>query len=660
MLNEIHFIRPLWFLMLLPLSLGLFWLWQVRARSDAWQQVCDAHLLPHLLVQFSGSSKRLVLWLLGIGWLLAVLALAGPSWSKRPQPVFETSQARVLVLDLSRSMDATDLKPSRLAQAKFKLQDILKQSTEGQTALLVFAGDTHIVSPLTSDAQTIIAQVPTLDTSLMPVPGSNALAALQAAAALLKQGGASQGDIILLSDGVKAKALDSYAQQLKAQGYRLSVLGVGTEQGAPIPLRDGSLLKDAQGAIVVPRLESAELQALAQAGGGIYVPYSADQRDIYYLLSPPPQAAFKAAQDKLHNDAWEEQGVWLLLLLVPLAALGFRRGWLLTALPIFFLLPPPDAHAGLWENLWQRADQQGSQALAVQQPQQAAQLFESPDWQGVAQYRAGDYAAAEQSFAQLDSADAHYNRGNALAKQGKLPEALQAYEKSLEKNPENAAAKANKALVEKLLEQQKQQEQQQKDRQQGEDQENKDQPKDGQQSDQEQGKDQPKDGQQSGQQQGKDQPKDGQQSGQQSGKDSKEQQQNGQQNAQQNGQQAGKDQSASKPTPEKQQAEEQQAAAQASEKEQEKPSEEQIRQALKAQQEQGKTPPDKAETPSTPVLSAEERQAQEQSTALEQSLNRVQDDPGGLLRRKFAWEHQKRQLQQQSGLTQPAASGESW
>ncbi len=652
MSETFHFLRPLWFFMLLPLSFWLFWLWRMRVANNAWQQACDAHLLPHLLMQFGGSRQRLVLWLLALGWLLAVLALAGPTGSKRPLPVFKTEQARVLILDLSRSMDATDIKPSRLTQAKFKLLDILKHSREGQTALLAFAGDVYVVSPLTHDASTIASLVPALDTHIMPVLGSKPLLALQAARDLLKQGGAMQGHIILITDGVEDSAAQVFAEKLAQQGYRLSVLGVGSAQGAPIPELDGGFLKDSKGAIVLPRLDAQALQQLAQAGGGLYVPYTADQRDLHYLLTPPAHAEFKQTQDNQISESWEDQGAWLLWLLIPLTALSFRRGWLLAVLPLLLLMPP-DADAGWWDDLWLRQDQQAQQALIASQAEQAAQLFNSSDWRGVAQYRAHDFAAAAESFAQLDSDDGHYNRGNALAKMGDLHSAVQAYEEALKKNPQHSQARDNKALIEQLLEQQAQ------DSQSGEGEQGEDKQDKGEQSPADSNADsnaedsqqasagQPSQQNESQQGDGQNQPQQAQESGDQQG---------------QQGQSAADEATQQTPSAQAQQAQQGEQA-----------SDEQIRQALQQQseqnaQEQGQeaalseAEQSEAEAQAQPMpLSSEELQAQEKEIALEQWLNRVPDDPSGLWRRKFALEYQKRQLERQKrGVPETRETEKTW
>ena len=328
-LSDFHFLRPYWLLALLPLG---FMLWRLRRPSGdggAWRQVCDPHLLPHLLVHQAGRDSRLLLWLLGLGWLLAVLALAGPTWSQRPQAVLRNLEAQVIVLDLSRSMAAADLKPSRMIRARFKVADILQQRDEGLTGLVVFAGDAFTVSPLTHDTNTIAALLPELTPGLMPTQGSRADLGLRKAAELLQQAGLNQGEILLVADGDNGQATLKTTQTLRKQGFRVSVLAVGTPQGAPIPEVGGGFLKDAAGNIVVPKLNSTALQTLARAGGGRFSPISADATDLDILLADRDNLRVETEQLERQTTVWQEQGPWLVLLLVPLMALAFRRGWLL-------------------------------------------------------------------------------------------------------------------------------------------------------------------------------------------------------------------------------------------------------------------------------------------------------------------------------------------
>jgi len=325
-LEEFHFIRPYWLLTILPLLVILWLLLRRQLSSGNWKTVCDPQLLPHLLLDEEGKRRIWPIYALGIGGLLSILALAGPTWERLPQPAFRDQSALVIVLDLSRSMDATDIEPSRLVRARFKVADILKQRKEGQTALIVYAEDAFIVTPLTDDTETIASQLSVLNTSLMPSQGSRVDIALKKAGILLKQAGLKKGNVLLITDGVNEtrarKAID------KLKGYKVSILGVGTEEGAPIPLKTGGFLKDAKGAIVIPKLEERTLRNIAQ---GIYQRIKTNDSDVLALKAAFETSSFENREEKvdLQIDTWREYGPWLLLFVLPLAALAFRRGFLL-------------------------------------------------------------------------------------------------------------------------------------------------------------------------------------------------------------------------------------------------------------------------------------------------------------------------------------------
>jgi Ca-activated chloride channel family protein len=631
-----HFLSPQWFWLLLPL-LALLWLLRdTGSRGSAWQRVCDPELLPFLLIHRAGHSSRLPVWLLAAGWLLAVLALADPVWEKQPQPVFRSQDARVVVLDLSRSMLAADLPPSRLERARYKVADILSQSREGQTGLVVFAGDAFVVAPLTSDTDTIQALLPPLEPALMPVQGSRVDLALQLAGDLLRQAGLGRGEVLLVTDGfTDTEALD-VARELDAGGYRVSVLGVGTGDGAPLPDGRGGYLRDAQGEIVVPGLEPSALRALAAAGGGRYAGISNDSADIDQLQvnnAPLPGAAVE--DTGMSTDIWQSRGPWLVLLLLPLAALMFRRGWLLVLVALIGTgaASPPPAIALGWDDLWLRADQQASQALQGGEPEQAAQLAQDPLLRGTAEYQAGAYQQAVDAFAGASGADAHYNQGNALAQLGRYEDAIAAYDRALGEQPAMADAEHNKALLEQLLQQQEQQQQDQQQKQHEEEQ-------DQQQQQQEQQEEQQEE-KQSGQQSGADnqQQQDAEQSGQQGQAD----EQNGQQAASGGGTE--QDEPRSEAAPEDQAAEQDEqpptetgAGAQPEQEQQAQPGEDESRSAASQPEAAEKEPAgavaDSTAEPAT--LDSEEQQA------LEQWLRRIPDDPGGLLRRKFLYQYRQR------------------
>ena len=170
-------------------------------------------------------------------------------------------------------------------------------------------------------------------------------------------------------------------------------------------LPDGGFLKGKDGEIVIPVLDEDGLRRLAASGGGIYVRLTKDDQDTRLLAGTffNVQPDGKEAGSEITADVWREQGPWLVLCLLPLAALLFRRGYILGLALV--LLPPPDAvHALDWEDLWLRQDQQGQRAMDAEDYARAAELFADPAWKAAAQHRAGNYQAAIDTLEQLDDA----------------------------------------------------------------------------------------------------------------------------------------------------------------------------------------------------------------------------------------------------------------
>lgn len=465
MMHTFHFLRPSWFLAF-PILILLLWLHHHRrVGSDSWQAVCDPALLSHLLVTHSkNKTGQKYSFILFISGGLALFALAGPVWDQLEQPVFRQQSALVLVLDLSRSMDASDIAPTRLARARHKLVDILKKRKEGQTALIVYAAEPFVVSPLTQDAETIISQVSALNTELMPRQGSRPDRALEKAGALLKQAGVPHGQILLITDGlehVPKESLNTAVAELQAQGHPLSILGIGTIEGAPVTLPDGGFLKDDTGAIVIPKLDELGLEFLARQGEGRYARLSVAEEDLEKLLEEDPVQRLNNADEArgMKADRWREEGPWLLLPLLPIAALAFRRG-VLAMIFLLYLVTPLPAQALDWNELWSRQDQQGARLFEKKEEAAAAQRFKDPEWKAAAHYRAGEYEKSIQALEGIEHADAYYNKGNALAQLGRLPEALQSYDEALKREPTHADALYNREQVQEKLKQQNQENQQ--------------------------------------------------------------------------------------------------------------------------------------------------------------------------------------------------------
>ncbi|MCA0951049.1 vWA domain-containing protein [Shewanella chilikensis] len=464
---SLHFIRPEWLWALVPLALLLVLQSRRQAGQSDWDRYIAPHLAPLLLTQGSKNRRNRLPWL-GLGWLVAVLALSGPALYKKPLPVFASSTGRVLVMDMSLSMYATDAAPNRLTQARFRATDLLEQLNEGETALLAYAGDAFVISPLTRDRNTLLNLLPTLSPVIMPVRGSNLVAALEKAKELLSQGGHLQGDIILMTDGVGSRQLNAAKQAIEGSHYRLGILAIGSSQGAPIRLPDGQLLKDSRNEVVVPATDFGLLSELASAGNGILVPYSNDGKDLQTLQQWLATSS-DATETDLAGDTWVDLGPYLALLLLLPLLLSFRSGLPVLLLPLSLgLLVSPPSQASGFDDLWQTRDQQGMQAFKQEDFATAADKFVDPAWQGSARYRGGDYQGALQAFEQDGSATGLYNQGNALMQLGQYEEAIKRYSDALTIVPDMQDAIDNKALAESLLKQRKQQQDQQsQDKQEG-------------------------------------------------------------------------------------------------------------------------------------------------------------------------------------------------
>ena len=459
-LADFHFLRPLWLALLL--AIPLIWLLRHRGRSDAgaWRSAIDPHLLPHLIERIDAGSGRSGIVLAIALWTLASLALAGPAWEREPMPLYRNQAARVLALELSSTMMAQDEKPSRFERARYKLVDILERSKDYQTALIGFAGEAYVAAPLTDDIGTVRNLVDALDPSTMPVAGNHAGAAISEAQQLIQQAGLHRGDIIVLADSADQGAVEA-ARRAHAAGLVVSVLGVGSTAGAPVALAQGDFLKDDSGNVIVAKRDDDSLAAVAEAGGGRYAPMSADAHDIDTLLVDRTASAAEASDasssgELARSSRWRDRGPWLLLLLVPLAAFAFRRGWLM-AVALVLLAPSPRADAASFKDLWMRPDQQAAAALAQGDAKTAAGVARSPDWRGSASFRAGDYESAATDYAEVGDADGAYNQGNALAKLGKYEDAIAAYDRALKLSPDMDDAKANRSAVEEWMKRQQKQ-----------------------------------------------------------------------------------------------------------------------------------------------------------------------------------------------------------
>ena len=631
MLAPFHFVRPFWLLAALPALIIAVLLFKRKSSAANWRAAIAPDLINYLL-ESTQQIRPQWPWLVLTGWLLAAFALAGPTWEKLPQPVLQKRDGLVIVLDLSLSMYAEDIKPSRLQRARFKVIDILKQRREGLTGLVVYSGDAHVVSPLTDDTATIENLVPALAPAIMPNFGSNAAAGIDTALGLLRNSGFERGRILLLSDEISEDDVDKISTHVDGKQWQLAIVGIGTDQGAPIPLpgeerdaeknRDGTenqqrdasprgFLKQQNGTIAVARLHRERFNQLATKVNGRYTDIQVDDSDITSTLSTTAITHDNVRTLEREFDQWRERGPQFVLLLLPLAAFAFRRGWLL----VLFLIPfSSPSQAWEWRDLWRSPNQQAQHDFNAGNSKAAAEKFEDAGWRAAAQYRSGDFAAAAESLQSLDNADAHYNRGNALAHEGKFKDAIAAYEAALKKNPAMEDASANRDLAEKLLKQQQKNEQQNNNEQQ--DKQSQD---DKQSNDSSNNSSQDTDAEKQGTSQS------------QEHDDQESPKNNPQTNQSENKDQPSDDEKTT----------EQKNASKSDDQDQEP---DDRAQAMKEKDEMDQS----KKTPDAPQQSAENKltpDQQMQQRATEQWLRQVPDDPSGLLRRKFMYESQQRDRQ---------------
>ncbi|MAT50044.1 MAG: hypothetical protein CMK32_02540 [Porticoccaceae bacterium] len=635
-IEQFHFLRP-WWLLAFPLCCLLAWrLTHISAARGNWSKVIAPALLP-LLVKAGKDGQRLSRSGLILAGLLASVALAGPTWEKVPLPAHKKDSALVILFDLSPSMLASDLKPDRLTRARLKTIDLLNTYREGSVALVAYSGDAHVVTPVTDDNATLIALLPSLHPDIMPVAGSRPEQALERGLELAMNAGFLEGELLFVTDGMTREAIENIHSTLRSfPNFRLSILGVGTEDGAPVPLGEQGFARDSQGGIVIASLNSRELEGLATRNGGGFTPLTATDADIRYLSDQLGQRinTDTVALDRT-MDTWQDQGYWLALLLVPFAIAAFRKG-LLALVLVTPLIYSPDSRAEWWQDLWSTPDQQAYRALENHQPEQAASLFEDDQWRGIAQYRSENYEAAAGAFDGAQNADGHYNQGNALARSGQLAEAIDAYEKALEANPDMDDARHNKAIVEQMLRDQNRQDNAQSggDKAPSGDQENSQSPEDGKPSDsgdQGEGQDQSgADGEQNQPDPGETDAQD--RSGDPGDNSGDSRESSGQQPEQPAGAAGQTDsdlqnQSEDDGTPNRNQGRENSGKA----------------------DEQDDLQPGAAGNGKTPAQDTDDVQpvagdemSDAENEALQQWLRRVPDDPGGLLRRKFDYESRQR------------------
>ncbi|KAA6474625.1 VWA domain-containing protein [Agrobacterium sp. ICMP 7243] len=456
MIEEFHFLRPWWLLSLL-VPIGILWFssqsGDIRSR---WKGTIAPHLLDNLIVGGKRGSRIQPSWLLAVALALSAFAAAGPTWQREQPPFVEDTAALVIAVDLSPTMDAVDISPSRLERAKLKIRDIVADRGGGRTAVVAYAGSAHTVLPLTEDASLIETYTDALATRIMPVDGKNTAKALELANDMLSKE-SSSGTILFITDGVERTSFDAFRRKSE---NGLVVLGIGTADGGLVKTANGTFLTASGGNRILAKLDLEGLKNLHTQTGTDVATVTDDNMDVRWVAQRiRTNFAQKQARE---GDRWRDMGWWIVVPLVVLFGAAFRKGWvvrtgvLLLGLRMFV---PVDAEAAGLVDMWLTPDQQGRLAFERNDYDSAAAHFADPMWKGVSLYRAGKFADAIDAFATVDTAESWYDQGNALLHLLKLEEAVVAYRKALEARKDWPDAQANLAIAERLLKAKKEEEQ---------------------------------------------------------------------------------------------------------------------------------------------------------------------------------------------------------
>lgn len=460
MIADFHFLRPWWLLAILT-AIAIAWL--ASRQSDIrlrWRDIIAPQLLDHLVSDDPSRGRLQPYHITAILIALGAFAMAGPTWERELPPFVQDEAPLVIAIDLSQTMDAIDVTPSRLERAKLKVHDVLAARPAARTAIIAYAGSSHLVLPLTDDAGLVRTYVDSLATRIMPVPGKNTAGALAAAETVL-QSAQAPGTILLMTDGVEAASFDQVAGF--SGNNNVVLLAIGTVEGGPVKTSDGGFATDSAGNRLFAKFDVDGLKRLQ--GNVSVATFTDDGSDVRWIVERiRTHFAQKAAEAETR---WRDFGWWLTIPIVLLAALSFRRGWVVRWAGMLLALhliasPDPSMAADLnFANMWLTPDQQGRLAYERDDYSGAAGAFRDNEWRGVALYRAGKFSEAIDAFAALDTADAWYNQGNALLHLNRLDQAVAAYKRALELRKDWPEAKANLAIAERLVVLQKEEEEEQ-------------------------------------------------------------------------------------------------------------------------------------------------------------------------------------------------------
>ncbi len=430
-IHAFHFLRPWALWLFIPLLLVVAILLLSNREQKKWKHIIAQALRPFM---FSGGNPKAIIFpllLMVVSLSCMILALAGPTWKKRNIPEEKIPAVVLISLDLSKSMLATDIQPSRLERAKLKIDDFLNANPRARAGLIAYAGTPHIVLPFTSDYKLVKFHAASLYNWAMPVQGTDMALNIGLIDTLMNRVEAPS-TILLMTDVIDDAEASLLSDYVNNSIHRLEILLFSTTEGAPVPGVAGVISKQSQSA----------LNNLSQNKKINITTITLDKSDVEGIAKRISDSLVYEKDKKKDAQEWDDMGWLLLIPSIIIALFWFRKGWVVQWCLVPFVLVTFTSCGveGKHPDWWYSKDYQGEKWYEKGDYEKAADLFTDVPHKAAAYFKAGDYQSVVELLADDTTAVGEYNYGLAMAKLGYYDEAISAFksaaiqDKSLEES----------------------------------------------------------------------------------------------------------------------------------------------------------------------------------------------------------------------------------